>query len=282
MLLCVVTQAIFYDKWQQQQEKSVFDASRSILNYNSHSSISKLEEFTLKKLLVLTVFYCTICTSLATAEPLIVAIGGIEEDTDSFSIAQSIASGIALRTGTEITLIAIPAKRASEYLLSGEIDGDLSRFEGFTQEISWLVKVSEPIANFPYYAYSTNRDIKIKGWNSLKAYKVAYVEDHLIIKAKLGPDAKNLFSFTSTEAALNFVASGRADVFVQIPFAVEPLLKKDNMKNKGIRALLPAVDFLPIYLHLLPKHAELAKKISFELKAMKKDQSYFKIMSGIF
>jgi len=242
----------------------------------------KQEELNLKKLLVLWVFYCLTGVPVTASEPLKIAVGGIEEGTDSFRIAQSIASEIGVRSGTEINLIAIPAKRATEYLLSGEIDGDLSRIEGFGEEIPWLIRVSEPIAMFPYYAYSKERNIQIDGWNSIKRYKVAYIEDSAVIEAMLGPETTNLYSFSSAEAGLNFVASGRADIFVHIPFAIEPLLKKESMKNKGIKALLPAVDFLPIYLHLLPKHKELAEKIAYELKIMKEDQTYFKIMSGVF
>ena len=234
----------------------------------------------MKKVLLCLLVCLTTHTTLCIADPLLVAIGGLEEGTDSFRIAQSIATEMALRSGTEITLMAIPSKRVNAYLRSEEIDGNFSRTGELSQESRGLIRVAEPAATFPIYAYVTRKDLVIDEWESLKPYKVAYTADTQFIESKLMSNKTEIFPFVDVAAGLNFLASGRVDVFVHSPFVVEALLKKDEWKETGIHALLPPIDFLLVHLDVLPKHAELAKRFEIALRNMKDDKTYHKIMSG--
>ncbi|MCW9034438.1 MAG: transporter substrate-binding domain-containing protein [Alphaproteobacteria bacterium] len=216
----------------------------------------------------------------AFAEPLSFALVGVEDGTHGFQITQSLADEIGSRSGQEITIIALPAHRAKQLFKSGRIDGDWSRVDGFGKDIYGIIKISEPIASHPYFAYATRDDIKINGWESLKPYRVAYPRGWAVIELNLEPIHKNLIPVASAEAGLKFVAAGRADVFINIPFIVNSWLATEELKNKGIKAVKPPLDFLHVYIHAGPQHAELTKKMEASLKAMKLDGTYDKIMSG--
>jgi hypothetical protein len=131
--------------------------------------------------------------------------------------------------------------------------------------------VSEPIATLPYIAYSVRQDILIKGWESLKPYKATHLASMAAIANDLAPFHDDLFPMRDIESALNFVRAGRADIFISIPFIIDPLLEAEEAVTKDIRALQPAVDFSNTYIHLLPKHIDLEAVTASELKAMKSD-----------
>ncbi len=213
------------------------------------------------------------------AEPLVIRTG-LEEKSKAFRIAQSFANELGTRAGTSITLLSLPEERGLNYLQAGMIDGDLSRTSGLEHDMTGLIRINELIFDLPYIAYCIKKGVTVNGWTSLYPYSVAYVRGWEVIANKLKPNHKKLFRVDSVEAGLNFMALERADVFVSIPFLVEPLLKQEEWKNRGVVALEPPLDVLSLYLYLLPKHAQLAKNIEVSLKAMKQDNSYYEILNG--
>ena len=52
----------------------------------------------------------------------------------------------------------------------------------------------------------------------------------------------------------------------------------DEFINSGIHAIKPPIDFLDLYIYLLPKHAKEANLIEIALKSMKKDGTQNKIL----
>jgi len=234
----------------------------------------------MKKLFMLFCLVVCSCCSIAFAEPLKIALVGVEEGTEASRIAHSLADEIGARSGTTITLVALPGRRALKYLKDGTIDGDFSRVDGFGQDIPGLIQISEPLNSYPYLVYTVKTDIHVDGWESLKPYKVAYPRGWKVIELNLKSVHNNLHPVDSTEAGLKFMTLGRADVFINIPLMVEPLLKTGELSNKGITALQPPLDFLHSYIYLLPQHADVAKRIETALKTMKEDGTHEKLFSG--
>jgi len=226
------------------------------------------------KLLLFMFFLFSNCCSVALSDNLKFGIVGLEKQSIGFRQSQFIADELGVRIGHEITLVPLPAERALYYLSVGKIDGDWSRIDGFGKDIPGLIQVSEPIAVHPYIAYSVRQDISIKGWESLKSYKVAHLAGMVAIANNLAPFHDDLFPMRDIESALNFVRVGRADIFITIPFIMDPLLEAGEAFTKDIRALQPAIDFLNMYIYLLPKHVDLEAVIASELKAMKSDVTY--------
>ena len=238
------------------------------------------EDLSLRKRSLITLLCLVVCAQVTPAVSLVFAVAGFEENTDSFRVAQSIASDVAHRCGTEIVLASIPYQRQNYLLRSQEIDGSFSQKNRFDEGAPGLIRVEEPIAEFFLYAYSKIKDLKIDGWESLKDYKVAYNSGSAITREKLTSKEENTTAFSSDRAALQFLDSGRAEIFVGLPFAIEPLLKGDRFKTKGIAALLPPLDVYYTYIHIQPKHAQLAKCFNSELKKTNEVKAYEQTLRG--
>lgn len=228
---------------------------------------------------VLLVSLCSFFSN-AFADSLKFALVGVEENTEGHRITQSLADEIGARSGIDISIRIYPAKRAKQFLEAGEVDGDWARVDGYGRDIPGLVRISEPTASHPYLAYSTRNDIIIDGWKSLKPYKVAHPRGWKVIELNLEAFHDDLFPVNSVDSGLGFIARGRADVFINIPFIVDSYLRKGGVKYKDIKALQPPLAFLHVYTYLLPKHAVLAKRMEAALVSMKADGTYGKIMSG--
>jgi polar amino acid transport system substrate-binding protein len=216
----------------------------------------------------------------ANADSLNFALVGVEEGTPGYRITESLAAEVGSRSEIDINIIALPAKRAKLYLKQGEIDGDWVRVDGYGKDIPGLIKISEPTASHPYNAYSIRNDIQIAGWKSLKPYSVAYPRGWKVIELSLKPFHKDLVPTDSVDSGLSFVAAGRADVFINIPFIVDSYLRKNAEKFKHLKALEPPLAYLHVYTYLLPQFASQAIRMKAALKAMKADGTYERIMSG--
>ncbi len=219
-------------------------------------------------------FYITL------AEPLKLSLVGVEKDSQGWQTSQSLADEIGERIGTDIILVSLPSIRALVDLKSGKIDGDFSRVTGFGNDIPGLIQILEPINSHPYIAYATRSDITINGWESLTQYKVAYLRGWKVIELNLGSIHQNLYPTNTPESGLNFMISGRVDIFINIPFIMDNLLKSDDFKDKQITALQPPIDFLHVYIYLSAEHANLAIRIGNALKMMKEDGTHKKILNG--
>jgi ABC-type amino acid transport substrate-binding protein len=214
------------------------------------------------------------------AEPLRFAVTGLNPDTEGFQITVSLAKEIAKRSGVEISTIGMPAKRAQLWLSEKTIDGDWSRVDGFQNDIPGLLKISEPLAEHPYTAYSTRNDVKIDGWKSLKEYRVVYPRGWRIVEKNLLAFHKNLRASDSISSGLSIVAVRRADIYISIPFLVDEFLSENATKFKDIKALSPPLAYQAAYIFMLPKHAASAELIEAALKTMKADGTYEKILAG--
>lgn len=233
--------------------------------------------------LVLTTFLLFVSfVPFTVADPLLLAVYGVEESSDSFQISQSLVSEIALRCDVNITLVATPSHRINDLLRSAEIDGSLSVANKFTDNIPGIITVPEPVARLPIVGYAKNPDLKINGWSGLKNHKVAYNSSLVIVKSKLNDIKANAIAFSSDIAALKFVASGRADLFISFPFSVELLLKSKEFNASGIKALLPPYEVYAVYMHLLPRHKGREECFAVALKNMNEDKIYGRIMNGEF
>lgn len=221
-------------------------------------------------------------SSLSISDPLLMSFSQLTNRGEVMQVAQSAANDIAKRCGVEISLVPMDAQREKEFLLSGEIDGVFARVVGLEFTVPGLVRVPESTASFPVYAYAKRKDIVINGWDSLKAYKVTYLTDHLFFKLNFDPVLRNAVSFANIESAVKFVDAGRADIFVHAPLGVESALAIGELKNSGVKALQPAIDLEHTYIHVLPKHSKLVACFDVALKNMKADGTHQKLVNRLF
>ena len=168
------------------------------------------------------------------------------------------------KIGYKIKVHKLPAKRSIYESNNGEIvDGEVVRAAHIKEMLPGQIKVPVLLDKSPVSAFSTNPDLKINGWNSLKGLKVSSVAGFWHFHNQL-KDISTLHEVKDSNTALLSVKDGLSEVCVLIKHAGEKMLKDE--KYKGIVVLEPAIEYIPVYHYLNKKHAslvpELAKALS--------------------
>ena len=104
------------------------------------------------------------------AEKMIVAIFDVHDSSRTFK-QEALLQQVAKKMGLEIKLKVFPPKRAELMLQVGAIHAELYRTMSYSLSNPEAIKVSEPIAETPFYAYTTIENSNITDWESLKPYK---------------------------------------------------------------------------------------------------------------
>ena len=137
------------------------------------------------------------------------------------------------------------------------LDGDLVRRAEAIDLQSNLLKVPTSFIRGKAVAFSKNKNIIIKGWESLKPYKIAILRGY-----KGAEKYTRLFNpeiINTAEELFYFLHKGRADIIIYPYYAGIIHLKKLGITD--IYPLSPPLDEVPIYHFLHKKHARLVPKV---------------------
>jgi len=168
-----------------------------------------------------------------------------------------------------------PIKRATLMLCAGDVDGDLGRITTFHDEYPQFVQVEESAATLKLVAFSTNPDIRIDEWESLRGtpFRVDYLRGTAAIESVLPSLVKidNIYTLNNWKQGVKRLLSGRADIYIDFEGSVLPNLLNDaELKNVEIR-IAGVLAELPVQAYLQPKHEVLAKQLAEVLKDMKNE-----------
>ncbi len=219
------------------------------------------------------------CFSPGHAQTYKLAVVGVEEGTKGFRAATRLLDIIGEKLSVTIELKSFPAKRAAHEFKNGTIDGEMSRVIEYETSTPGIVRVTEPITEMPYFAWAKSADFEVKGWKSLLPYKVVYILGFKMVEVNLKPIHNNLQAVPSAENALNMVAAGRADIYVDSPLSVYSSMPPEQLKALGVRNLKPPVTVLRTYTFFAKKHAVFAQQYNNALIELKKDGTYMKILT---
>ena len=91
------------------------------------------------------------------------------------------------RLNVELVIKAYPAKRAAAMMEQGSVDGDLGRVPAFHGMYPQFIVVEEAPALLKLMAFTTDPDIQIDGWESLRDtdYRVDYLRGTAAVEATL-------------------------------------------------------------------------------------------------
>ena len=182
------------------------------------------------------------------------------------------------RMKIELVIISMPSKRALLNADNGTEDGNFVRTDGISKLYTNLVKVPEKLTENPIVAFSKNMDIKIKGWKSLLNYHVVYVNGWRNCERKL-KDVKGKTIVKNEELLFTLLEKDRADVGVFGYHTGMNLLK--IRKNTEIKALSPPIVVSALFLYLHKTHAALIPEIVKNIKAMKNDGTYERLLADV-
>ncbi len=232
----------------------------------------------MKKLncVILVVFLLNVSIAYA-GEHIVIGIGNFDANDHVFRVGKNLLHEISKRMGVEIKLIPLPSERATYMLQHGKIHAELSRIDSYKNKVETAIKVEEPIASFPFHAYTLSQDIRIDGWDSLKPYKIVYVRGYVFPKIYL--KNHNTHVVNSVKAAFAFIKSKRADLYIEEILTATSVLNSPDFDSTGIKRLEPPVTFLNTYTFFSSKYSDYAKSYHNALVEIKEKGIYQKILS---
>jgi hypothetical protein len=185
-----------------------------------------------------------------------------------------------MRLGYGFELYSFPAERALVEANSGRMDGEAGRIRfdpALAAKYPNLVRVTEPIVNVAWTAYTADPAIRLNDWKDLTGRNlvVGYPRGIKVFEKRLPGhvDAKDLYEITDIRQGLRMLRRGRIDVMCGLQSSVDSILAEAEFMDSGI-TLAGTLEKLPVFPYLHKKHRALAPRLAAALKAMKKDGTY--------
>lgn len=173
------------------------------------------------------------------------------------------------RIGLKAQTVLLPSARSLINANNGIDDGNIARVKGIEKKYTNLVMVPEKVIDFEFTAYSKNTQIKIKNWQSLADYNLAFVNGWIIFKKKVTA-YKSLLKTRDSEQLFMLLSKNRIDIALYDAWW-------NKGKNTGILKLAPPLASFKLYLYVHKKHKDLVNDLAKALQAMKQDGSYQRI-----
>ena len=178
------------------------------------------------------------------------------------------------RINTDFVFRNVPLKRGIRDANSGKNDGHYPRTLGAIKKFENLVPVSEPLDRGIYVAIAKQPDIVVKGWESLKSYRVGYPLGWAIFESnreRFG-GGKRVSKLTEL---LNMVDRGELQVAL-FNLTVFHRVASKSLKTR-LKALSPPLSSKSLLFVIHKKHAALVPKLVEALQEMKRDGTFGKL-----
>lgn len=169
------------------------------------------------------------------------------------------------KIGVGVSFVEMPGERSLKDSNSGKNDGEVTRIKGISKKYKNLVIVPVAINYLEGSVLTKNKKFDVKGWDSLKPYKVGIVRGVKFVEK--GTKGMNVQVVGSFKQAFQLLDKGRIDVIVAPKLALIGNMKKFG--TEGMTVLEPAIVKLDLYHHLHKKNVNLVDKLKAELQKMK-------------
>lgn len=149
----------------------------------------------------------------------------------------------------------------------GKIDGDVNRVASIAKDYPNLVKVPVPLFFVDIVAFTKSTEIAIKGWDSLRPYKIATLRGLKI--AEQGLENFEYVSVPDFDPIIRMLERGRVDIAV--------LPREDGIKGikelgiTSIRVIEPPLIRVELYHFLHNKHKSIVPEITASLDKMREE-----------
>jgi polar amino acid transport system substrate-binding protein len=179
------------------------------------------------------------------------------------------------RAEQPVHIVHLPTERSITNANLGITDGEFPRISGLERLYPNLHKVPEEIAEFEFVAFTWRTDIHITDWSSCKPYNVAIVTGWKILEANLA-DVKSLVKVKNQELLFTLLAKRRVDIVVYSRFEGYEMIRKLDLQS--VRAMEPPLAKREMFLYLNKEHLPLIPQIAKELRSIKDDGTYDRIL----
>jgi polar amino acid transport system substrate-binding protein len=170
----------------------------------------------------------------------------------------------------KITIHNVPAERGLINLNNGIDDAILTRVAGLEAIYPNIVRITEP-ANVRKYTAFTRTPERIKTWDDLENYDVAYITGWKIFDKNV-KKYRSLIKVRGPEQLFTLLEKKRVEVVLYAHEAGNYLVKK--LKLTDIKPLEEPLANKQKYFYLHKRHAQLVPKANAVLRQLKKDGIY--------
>jgi polar amino acid transport system substrate-binding protein len=179
------------------------------------------------------------------------------------------------RAEQSIQITHLPTERSITNANLGISDGEFPRISGLDHIYPNLHQVPEKIVDFEFVAFTWRSDIQLKDWNSCKPYNVAIVRGWKILEANL-TDVRSLVKVKNQKLLFFLLGKHRTDIVIYSRFEGKEMIKQLGLKD--IRMMEPPLATREMFLYLNKKHLTLIPALTNQLRKMKDDGTYDRIL----
>jgi hypothetical protein len=229
------------------------------------------------KKIIIVIFIISSTFIIADKPKKLVFVGSKYLDSPNMRWLAEIQNQALSRMGIDFEFKEVPTRRASYYLNSGLVDGDLARVYSYGDTFENIIRVEEPVTIVTFAAFSTNPSIKVSGWESLKDsnYTFDYKRGVMIVEGNLSKNVpeKNIQVSPTFESGVEKIIRNRVDIYIGNSFEVYRTLEKlqsKNLKSNTVH-MVGELEVITNHVYLHKKHAGLAEELSNTLKKKKKE-----------
>ena len=181
------------------------------------------------------------------------------------------------RLGRQVRIEQIAAERGLINANNGVDDGEAARVAGLEQAYPNLVRVAEPVLRYQMMVFSRDAHFAVDGVASLRPYDVGIVNGWKILERTItGTHA--LLKLEDGRHLFSMLDKGRIDVAVIEKQQGLQLIR--SLGLRGIETEQPPLLEGDWFIYLNKKHAALAPLLAAELRKMKQDGSYQRILDS--
>ncbi|MBI5068063.1 MAG: hypothetical protein HZB56_07470 [Deltaproteobacteria bacterium] len=178
------------------------------------------------------------------------------------------------RLGIPVELSFHSLVRRTALVTAGAIDGEMARIRAYGDAHPELIRVEEPILDFPFALFTARPDLRLESLEALRrqAYRVDYRRGILLCETTLGRllPPERITDVLTTEQGVKKLQAGRTDLFCELDFHyVEDVLESPEFRGTPpVRRVLRFAT-LPTYPYLHRRHAALAPRLAEVIRQMK-------------
>jgi len=170
------------------------------------------------------------------------------------------------KIGYDIAVVRLPGKRSLQEASTGRVDGELRRESGKQKTYPNLIKIPISVENLTLSAFTKNKDIIIKGAESLVPFAKGIVRGGGMSESLVG-NSSNVLRADNFEQLFQMLKQDRVDLVIANYYAGLNII--NSLKLNNIQALKPPLVTVELYHYLHNKNNRLVPLITHSLSEMK-------------
>ena len=194
---------------------------------------------------------------------------------DESTLVDRILNNALQRAGYAMTVDAAPMTYAIQMANSGERDGIASQAHGLEEKFPNLVMVPEQLlrVSFPVFVRADS-SLRIRSWQDLSGLRVGHMFQKSYIINHLPRNIAGRIQRESFYELNLALLNGECDVIITSETFKTDLIVPADVKKVGV------LDDIPTYTYLNKKHEGLVSVLAEELRRMKADGAYDRLLNG--